>query len=150
MNPAENPASVNRFDRHFLVGDADIDANGHANNVAYLRWVQDAAVAHWSTVVERESPMDLSWVVVRHEIDYEKPAYRGDALIARTWLGKITAATTERFCEILRPADGQLLARSRTIWCAIDARTGRPRRIDARIKAYLLGHSPAVQERPGR
>ena len=25
----------------------DIDLLGHVNNVVYLRWVQDVAVAHW-------------------------------------------------------------------------------------------------------
>jgi acyl-CoA thioester hydrolase len=148
MNPPESPGSSNRFDHPVLVTDADIDANGHANNVVYLRWVQEAAVAHWTAVVEHETATNLSWVVVRHEIDYERPGYRDDALIARTWVGKITAATTERFCEILRPADGQLLAKSRTVWCAIDAGTGRPRRIDARIRSYFFGRQPPAQEDP--
>jgi len=26
---------------------ADIDGFGHVNNVVYLRWVQDIAIAHW-------------------------------------------------------------------------------------------------------
>src|SRR5438874_1376473 len=82
MNPPDRPTSGDRFDHPVRVEDADIDANGHANNVAYLRWVQEAAVAHWSAVVEPGATANLSWVVVRHEIDYERPAYRDDALIA--------------------------------------------------------------------
>src|SRR5258705_2842684 len=50
MNPPDRPTSGDRFDHPVLVEDADIDANGHANNVAYLRRVQQAAVAHWSAV----------------------------------------------------------------------------------------------------
>jgi acyl-CoA thioester hydrolase len=146
MNPPDRPTSGARFDHPALVEDADIDANGHANNVAYLRWVQEAAVSHWSAVVEPAATANLSWVVVRHEIDYERPAYRDDALIARTWVGQITAATTERFCEILRGTDGQLLAKARTVWCAIDPRTGRPKRIDSRIRSYFFGRRPPPRE----
>src|ERR1022692_4365943 len=29
---------------------ADLDQLGHVNNVTYLRWVQEAAVAHWTAV----------------------------------------------------------------------------------------------------
>jgi acyl-CoA thioester hydrolase len=148
MNPPDRPTSGDRFDHPVLVEDADIDANGHANNVAYLRRVQEAAVAHWSAVVEPGATANLSRVVVRHEIDYERPAYRDDALIARTWVGQITAATTERSCEVLRGTDGQLLAKARTVWCAIDPRTGRPRRIDARIRSDFFGQRPPPQE-PG-
>ena len=33
---------------------ADIDQLGHVNNVVYLRWVQDAAVAHWTAVATEQ------------------------------------------------------------------------------------------------
>jgi acyl-CoA thioester hydrolase len=50
----------------------------------------------------------------------------------------ITAATTERCCEIRRREGGELVAKSRTVWCAIDPRTGKPRRIDPRVRSYFL------------
>lgn len=135
-----NQVDVHHFDHPILVEPLDIDANGHANNVVYLRWVQDAAVAHWFAAVEPELAKAVTWAVVRHEIDYKRPAMLGDALIARTWIGEVTAATCERFCEIRRPGDGQTLARSRTIWCVFDPATGRPRRIDPRIKGFFGGN----------
>ena len=127
-----------RFAHPIVVADADIDGNGHANNVVYLRWVQEAAVAHWLAAVEPDLAKALSWVVVRHEIDYKRPAYRGENLVVTTWLGEITAATTERFCAIARGADGEVLARARTIWCAIDPGSGRPKRLDPRIRGYFF------------
>jgi acyl-CoA thioester hydrolase len=117
MNQPEETASGDRFDDPVVVTEADIDANGHANNVVYLRWVQEAAVAHWNAVVAPDLAARLSWVVVRHEIDYKSPAFRGEELVVRTWVGRVTATTTERFCEVLRRSDGELLARSRTVWC---------------------------------
>ena len=32
----------------------DIDELGHVNNVVYLRWVQDVAIAHWSSAATPE------------------------------------------------------------------------------------------------
>ena len=134
--------TTTRFDHPILAGEADVDANGHVNNVVYLRWVQEAAVAHWKSVAAAEVRAAVSWVVVRHEIDYKRPAFPGDALVARTWVDVVTAATTERCCEIVRCEDGALLAKSRTVWCAIDPRTGRPRRIDPRVRSYVLADRP--------
>jgi acyl-CoA thioester hydrolase len=36
------------FEYKIKVFPADIDTMGHANNVVYLRWVQEAAAAHWN------------------------------------------------------------------------------------------------------
>ncbi len=138
MSQADGVGQGDRFEHRIVVADADIDANGHANNVVFLRWIQEAATAHWWAVVEPGVAASHSWVVVRHEIDYKKPAFRGEALVARTYVAEVTAATTDRRCEIVREG-GELLARSRTVWCAVDPRTGRPRRIDPRVRAYFLG-----------
>jgi len=130
---------VTPYDHPVAVEPGDIDLNGHVNNVVYLRWVQDAAVAHWFAPVEPELARAARWAVVRHEIDYKRPAMPGDALVARTWVGAVTAATCERFCDILRPIGGRVLARARTTWCVIDPETGRPRRIDPKIRAAFEG-----------
>src|SRR5579859_3339549 len=102
--PQDTPVTPAVFEIPLKVAETDIDGRGHANNVVYLRWVQEAAVAHWLAVVEPDLAKALAWVVVRHEIDYKRPAFRGETLMATTWLGEITAATTERFCEITRGA----------------------------------------------
>lgn len=103
----------------------DTDELGHVNNVVYLRWVQDVAVAHWRELT-RELPRDnLAWVVVRHEIDYRRAAHAGDRLIARTWVGPAAHNTFERHTEILRADTRKLVARARTLWLPVDARTGR-------------------------
>ena len=128
-------APPRHFDHPVTVEPGDIDSNDHASNVVYLRWVQDAAVAHWFAAVEPELASSIAWAVVRHEIDYKRPSFLDHALIARTWVGEVNAATCERFCEILRPLDIRSLARVRTLWCVFDSASGRPRRIDPRVLA---------------
>lgn len=116
---------------------ADIDELGHVNNVIYLRWVQDAAVAHWKALASAEARAKVVWVVVRHEIDYKAPALLGDEIIVRTWVGEATRLTFERHTAAVRAADGKLLAKVRTLWCPIDPTTGRPKRIDAELRAQF-------------
>jgi acyl-CoA thioester hydrolase len=45
MGPA-----LQAFEIVLPVEPADLDQLGHVNNVTYVRWVQEAAVAHWQAV----------------------------------------------------------------------------------------------------
>jgi len=113
---------------------SDIDEQNHVNNTVYLRWVQEVATAHWQAIAGSEAQEGIGWVVLRHEIDYKAPACLGDDLILRTWVGKATRLTFERFTEILRSSDGQLLSKARTLWCPINAQTGRPVRVPVDVR----------------
>ena len=118
-----------------LVAEAgDIDELGHVNNIVYLRWVQDAAVAHWRALAPAEAQASVAWVVLRHEIDYSRPAMLGDELLARTWVGVAEGLSFERHTEIVRRRDGRVLARARTVWCPVDMRSGRPRRVTDELR----------------
>src|SRR5215472_21826 len=112
----------------------DIDEQNHVNNTVYVRWVQDVAVAHWRAITNAEVQETIGWVVLRHEIDYKAPATLGDEIVLRTWVGKATRLTFERFTEIRRKGDRQLLSQARTLWCPINARTGRPMRVPAEVR----------------
>jgi acyl-CoA thioester hydrolase len=103
------------FEIAIPVEPADIDEMGHVNNVTYLRWVQDVAVAHWKAIAAVADQARLWWVVVRHEIDYKHPAFLGDEIIARTWVGVASRIRFERHTELLRSSDRCLLARARTL-----------------------------------
>ncbi|RQD57681.1 MAG: acyl-CoA thioesterase [Desulfonatronovibrio sp. MSAO_Bac4] len=113
---------------------SDIDELGHVNNIVYLRWVQDAAIAHWQTLAPEEDQQRILWVVLRHEIDYKAPAVEGEEVVARTWIGRAKRLSFERNTEIMRSNDRKLLARARTIWCPINPETGKPLRVDQRIR----------------
>jgi acyl-CoA thioester hydrolase len=132
---------VAEFTATVRVSAGDIDRLGHVNNVAFVRHIQDVAAAHWLAVAPADLRAAVVWVVRRHEIDYLKPGFEGDELLIRTWVGEPTAATWERFTEIARPADGQVLVKARTVWVLLDAATGRPKRIDAKT----LGVFPSTE-----
>ena len=114
------------FEIERVVKPADIDQLGHVNNVVYLRWVQDAAVAHWLAAASEAEQRSLLWVVTRHEIDYKRPAFAEDIIVARTWVGAASHRQFERHTELRRKSDGKLLAKVRSLWCPISAETRQP------------------------
>ena len=70
------------FEYPITILQSDIDEQGHVNNIIYLKWVQEAAIAHWTSVANTQMLEDNLWVVSRHEIDYLKSAYFDSKLIA--------------------------------------------------------------------
>ncbi|SDK17258.1 acyl-CoA thioester hydrolase [Catalinimonas alkaloidigena] len=135
-----------RYTHPILVQPNDIDAMHHVNNVVYVRWVQETATAHWQAAAPAELQRTVAWVVLRHEIDYRRPAFLGEQLEARTWVGEATATTYERFVEIWRLADQTLLVQARSLWCPLHLKTGRPRRVDAALRAPFEGLTPPEHE----
>ena len=128
------------YELSLTVAAADIDANGHVNNVVYLGWVQDVAVAHWNAAIAQNAwprAAEITWVVRKHEIEYLRPAFAAEELVARTWASPAGAATFDRHTEIRRKADRELLSRASSLWVVLDARSGRPRRIDAELRALF-------------
>ena len=124
-----------RFALSITVDPSDIDQLGHVNNVVYLRWVQEAAVAHWRAAASEADQATLLWVVVRHEIDYKRPALMGQKIVAHTWVGTATRRAFDRHTEFTRLDDGKVLARVRTVWCPIDAHTGKPTDVCPELRA---------------
>ena len=140
----QSAAPVNEpFELAIAVEPSDIDQLGHVNNVIYLRWVQDVAVAHWQSVAPAADQARLLWVVVRHEIDYRQAAYLNDAIIARTWVGTASRLRFERHTELLRASDRSVLARARTVWCPLDTQTGKPVSVSDQVRAAFSVEPPS-------
>jgi acyl-CoA thioester hydrolase len=132
-----------RFAHPVTVSPQDIDELGHVNNVVYLRWVQEAATAHWRAAAPVQLQAEVVWVVLRHEIDYRQAARPGDRVVATTWVGEATGTRFERFVQFTRVPDATVLADVRSVWCPINAATGRPRRIDPALHDYFM-ESPSA------
>src|ERR1044071_6051762 len=116
---------------------SDLDDQAHVNNVVYVRWVQDAATAHWVALTTPEMRADVAWVLLRHEIDYHAAAVQDDDVDIATRVGALEGITFERLTEIRRARDNKLLASSRTLWCPVDPRTGRPRRVTDELRTLF-------------
>ena len=124
-----------KFSQSFLVNRSDIDEQCHVNNVVYVKWIQDVAVAHWFSVTTEETREKYTWIVIRHEIDYKKQSFAGEEITVKTWVGEPTRVSWERFTEITR--GDALLVKARSVWCLIDRETSKPTRITSELKELL-------------
>ncbi len=125
------------FELDIRIKAEDIDELGHVNNVVYLSWVQDVAIAHWAFLTTPAHRERLVWVALRHEIDYVAQAVLGEAILARTWTGMARGLRFARHTEIIRVNDGKQLAKAVTQWCPLDRASGRPSRLPTEIAAFF-------------
>ncbi|GLR46620.1 acyl-CoA thioesterase [Sphingomonas astaxanthinifaciens] len=116
-----------------------IDELGHVNNAVWVQWIQTVATSHWYAMADPAYRDAYVWVVIRHEIDYLRPAFEGDVVTGRTWVGDAPkGARFDRFMEFTGK-DGKTLVRARTTWAMLDKESGRPQRITTEIVAPFLG-----------
>lgn len=132
---AEPPSEA--FEIIVPVQPGDIDQQKHVNNTVYLRWVQDVATAHWEARAPADARATIGWVVLRHEIDYKTPACLGDEIRLRTWIGQATRVTFERFTEMRRRNDHELIAQARTLWVPVSNISGKPTRVPPEVRAVF-------------
>ncbi|UXE67645.1 MAG: acyl-CoA thioesterase [Chryseotalea sp. WA131a] len=133
--------STDPFTFSILVQPSDIDELNHVNNVVYVRWVQEVAVAHWNTMASEQLKNEVAWMLHRHEIDYKNQSFLGDTITGYTWVGEAKGATFERFVKLMR-GDVELTF-SRMVWVMLDAKTLKPKRIDAPMIELLRKSYPS-------
>lgn len=119
---------------HRVVATAEhIDELGHVNNAVWVQWIQEVALAHWYSIAGPAHQDDYIWVVVRHEIDYLRAAFKGETLIGRTWVGDAPkGARFDRHMEFV-DEEGKVRVRATTQWAIIDKATGRPIRVPPQV-----------------
>jgi acyl-CoA thioester hydrolase len=130
QNPSDFDPPTSAYRHGFSVESADIDALGHANNVVWVRWVNEAAIEHSRSVglgPDFVLAQQVVWVVRRHDIEYLLPAFEGERLEAFTWVATVRGATSIRRTAIRR--EGRLLSRAETTWALVDTATSKPCRV---------------------
>ena len=140
------------FEYEHVVTADEIDAQGHAGNVVFLRWMQDAAMGHstaqgWPP--DRYQQTGAGWVVRTHQIEYLQPAWEGDRVVVQTWVADFQKLTSRRRYRILRPGDEQptVLATAETNWVYIGMERRMPRRIPPELSEAFIVVCPP--EEPG-
>lgn len=117
---------------HIDVPPDAIDANRHVNNQVYLKWMQDAAVAHSAEVgwpLDRYFAIGATWVVRSHYVEYLRPAFEGDGLHVHTWVDGMEERRSVRRYLFWRERDGAVVARAESLWVFVELESGRPRPI---------------------
>lgn len=131
----EVASMIERFFYKTQVIDTDIDALNHANNLCYIRWMQEAATAHstengWPEA--RYQQAGYGWVVRRHEITYLESAKLNDEIGIETWVSDIKRASSTRQFRIR--SNDRLLAEAQTNWAFINYATLRLMKIPDEVR----------------
>lgn len=124
------------YEHSLVVRPEEIDRLGHVNNLAYMAWMLDAAVAHSAVqgwTAERYDKLGSVWVVRSHEIKYIEPAYAGQRVTVRTWVADMSKVSSTRRYRILRADDERVLAKAATRWAFIDFAAGKLRPIPEEV-----------------
>jgi acyl-CoA thioester hydrolase len=120
-------SAIGTFD--LVVPATAIDANGHVNNVQYVQWMQDAAMAHSAELgwpQERYASLGRTWIIRSHSIEYFHSAYAGETITVFTWVSALQKIRSLRKFKFYRTADDTVLATAATLFIFCDLQTGRP------------------------
>jgi len=114
-----------------------LDENGHVNNVEYLRWMLDAAVAHSGSQGCTQATRDAgaTWVVRTHRIEYLIPAFAGEHVCVFTWVSNFRRVQSLRKYKVMRLEDNAVLAEGETNWVFTNAANGQLRSIPKNVMA---------------
>lgn len=125
------------YTKTVMVVQNDLDDLNHVNNIRYIEWIQDISKKHWTSATSQETQKSMIWVVRNHNITYHKSALLGNTLNLKTYIKSSKGPISTRVVEITDRKTGNLLVKSVTEWCLLDARTFRPKRIPEEIKALF-------------
>jgi acyl-CoA thioester hydrolase len=121
----------------------DIDAYNHVNNAVYVTWCDRVAWDHSAKLglsIERCLELDRGMAVIRTLITYLRPALRDDALTIATWiLPSESCLCIRRRFQIVRPANGETLARAEIEYACIELSSGRPTRWPQEFRQHYVG-----------
>src|SRR5262249_8182896 len=98
-----------------------VDGNRHVNNVAYVQWMQDAAVRHAEACGAARLAQEHGGArfVRMQRIEYLKPAFLNDEITVLTWVAdwrKVKSLRRYRFMRVQT-----VLAEGETDWVFVDA-----------------------------
>ena len=116
---------------------ADMDLQGHVNNVIYVDYLQEARVDMLRVHAKREATGDLAeaLVVVRHEVHYRAPlTYRFQPVSIECWVTDIRAASFTMAYEVFHDQPGEpdgrrVYLRATTVLTPFIFESERPRRL---------------------
>ena len=117
---------------------SDMDVYGVINNVAFVRYLEEARIdliGHMAPG-EQDSFLRGGSVVVRHEIDYSRPlGHRRDPVEIQMWVSRLRASTVTINYEV---KDGDCVyASARTVLAPFDYAAHRPRRLTEAETAFF-------------
>ena len=117
---------------------ADVDVYGVVNNVAFVRYLEEARIDLILSMApaEQDSFLRRGSVVVRHEIDYKNPLiHRREPVEIQIWVSRLRASSVT-LSYVVKDAD-HTYATARTELAPFDYKARRPRRLTEAETAFF-------------
>lgn len=120
----------------------DIDAMGHLNNVAYLRYLEFARQKYWLAMRGSSDFLDIDFVVAHSEIDYLSSVEMGEILDIDIRVSRMGNSSFD-FSYTVTAADGRRVADAKTTQVSYDWRARSKKTLSdeqrRRIEAFESG-----------
>ncbi len=131
---------------------SDMDAFGHVNNVAVLRLMEEARIEALAGLASPGVPsmLDTGVIVARHEVEYRQQLlWRREAVPVHLWVTGVGGASFELAYAVGggeggfdaghdgAPTGAAVTSLAVTTVVAMDAGSGRPRRLSAHERSVL-------------
>jgi acyl-CoA thioester hydrolase len=133
---------------------ADLDPQGHVNNVVYVDYLQEARVDMFRTHFRAAEAGELmeGVVVVRHEVTYLVPLeFKFKPVSIECWVTEIRAGSFTMAYEVfheLADGDRRVYVRATTLLTPFVFAAERPRRLSAEERETLSRFLEPVERRP--
>lgn len=141
---------------------ADTDQYGHVNNVAHVRYLEEARIRTFGLPdqpagfrADRAQPVlaflasDTFTITAGQRLEYRTElAYRGQSVIAETWLSRVGSRSIEMDARLIDVDDTVEYAVARVSLVIMDVATRRPRALAATEREHLQQYvAPGVEFR---
>jgi acyl-CoA thioester hydrolase len=115
---------------------ADIDAMGHLNNVASVRYLEWARQKYWLKMRGSANVKDIDFVVARTEVDYRSSARLGEVLGLEIRVSRMGNSSFD-FSYRLTGPDGRLVVEAKTTQVCYDWDKEAPKPLSAERRAEI-------------
>ncbi|WP_026370772.1 acyl-CoA thioesterase [Kallotenue papyrolyticum] len=122
----------------------DLDALGHVNNAVYLTYFEHARIGYGLRLIGSDSLRDLAFIVAEATVTYLRPAYYGDELEVGARITEIGTKSFVMEYGLWRRADGELIARGRTVQVWYNYAAGRSERVPDAFRAAVARDNARV------
>jgi acyl-CoA thioester hydrolase len=114
----------------------DMDAMGHVNNTVYFRYMEQARISWFDSLVPRGEAWDaIAIVIVNASCNFKKPINYPGTVEVKVFAGQPGGSSVATYYELL--VENQLYADGAAMVVFIDAKTQKPLRIPEKFRSLL-------------
>jgi acyl-CoA thioester hydrolase len=114
----------------------DCDAMGHVNHAVYFTYLEQCRLTFWRELTGKAAP-NTRVIVARAACDYKAPAFFGDELEVRLWVGDIGRSSFGLEYDIVHVEKSHLVATGKTVLVSYDYAAGKSTPLPAAARDLL-------------